>query len=169
VEEKPEDEVCLWAHTCKQVTRPWETHTHTQTHTKTALCFTRWVFALGIIFQLAWHVREAARPRKRDPHSKQTGAPRRPAAWEPSPVCFKAHNESRCTAGHREAPVLSLLSCNARTYRTFCHLPDGPRHGQRKTTSSDYLKGGGGEVTSGARSRALRVGRTCQQGPEKLL
>lgn len=30
----------------------------------TALCFTQWVFALGIIFQLAWHVREAALPRK---------------------------------------------------------------------------------------------------------
>lgn len=45
---------------------------------RTAPGFTQGLFALGIIFQLAWHVREAARPRKPVQHSKQTGA-----LWQP--------------------------------------------------------------------------------------
>lgn len=40
------------------------------------------LFALGIIFQLAWHVREAALPRKPVEHSKQPGAPWQPPAWD---------------------------------------------------------------------------------------
>lgn len=40
------------------------------------------LFALGIIFQLAWHVREAALPQKPVIHSKQPGAPWQPPAWD---------------------------------------------------------------------------------------
>ena len=43
---------------------------------------TQWLFALGIIFQLAWHVREAALPREPVQHSKQTRAPWQAPAWE---------------------------------------------------------------------------------------
>lgn len=58
---------------------------------------TQRVFALGIIFQLAWHVREAALLRKPAPHSKQNQGSPAASSLRVSPVCFNGpsvHNEN---------------------------------------------------------------------------
>lgn len=70
----------LWKRDWKRFVSGYRHASKLQGHVKqrTAPCFTRRLFALGIIFQLAWHVREAALPRKPVQHSKQTRA-----LWQP--------------------------------------------------------------------------------------